>query len=113
MANGIAYDYPITGATAPTAAQSRRFNQVSAIITGDGSATTLTLTHNWNIPAAQLASNFPEYTVEPISGGAPPALEVLNTGPNGRTANAIAFTLSAATSAVFRVRMKRPFAPTQ
>jgi hypothetical protein len=112
LANTIAYEYPTSGATAPTAATMRSHQQMSAAVTGDGSSTSLAITHNWNLSAAQIADQFPWYMVEPISGGNPPGLEC-NNSPTGRAANTITFTLTAPTSAVFRVRLFRPWSPTE
>lgn len=113
MANTIAYEYPITGAGPITAAQARPHQQMSFLVTGDGAATTFTLTHNWGIASTGAggsnANGFPEFTVEGVSGGAPPILECA--APAGKLTNTIVFTQVAATSAVFRVRLKRPWSP--
>jgi hypothetical protein len=108
--NTVTYEWPITGVTAPTAKQSFNHQQVSAVITGDGSATTFTVTHNWNLPAAYYTSNgWPEVEYEYLLAAGYTAAAIISS----KTANAVAFTCTAFTGAGLRVRLKRPWTPTQ
>ena len=113
MANTVAYEWPITGATAPTAAQSKGHQTVSAVVTGDGAGTTFTITHNWNLPATlsgvAYLGPFPEVEFEELlAAGYTAAPLVTNVN---KTANAVAFTCTAFTGAGLRVRLKRPWSP--
>lgn len=106
MANVPAYEYPVVGATAPTAAQMRTHQQMTAVVTGDGSATTFTITHNMNIPAAQLSA-MPEVDFEPILAAGITAAPIVTT----KTANTVVCTVTGFTGAGLRVRVKRPWSP--
>lgn len=108
MANTIAYEYPVAGAVAPTAAQMRTHQQMTAIITGDGSATTFTVTHNFGVAAGDLGQ-FPEVEFEPILAAGITAAPLVTT----KTANTVVFTCVAFTGAGLRVRIKRPWSPTR
>lgn len=57
----ITYNYlnPVTGATPPTAAQAAKHQTIVVAVTGDGTLTGFTVTHNWNISAAQRTAGFP------------------------------------------------------
>lgn len=103
--NTVAYETPVTGATAPTAGQSRTHNQVTAIITGDNAGTTFTVTHNWGLTTAQLAAGaFPRVEFEPLLAAFTTAAPLISS----KTANAVAFTCTAFTGAAFRVVIWRP-----
>lgn len=105
MANTVAYETPVTGATAPTAAQSKNKNTVNALITGDNAATTFTVTHNWNLTAAQQAAGFPIPQVEPTANAGFAA----NVFVASKTANAVTFTCVAFNGPLVRIRLTRPF----
>jgi hypothetical protein len=103
--NTVAYEAPVTGATAPTAAQSKGHNVISAIVTGDGAATSFTITHNWGLTTAQLAAGaFPLVEYEQLLAAGYTAAPLISS----KTANAIAFTNTAFTGAGLRVRITRP-----
>jgi hypothetical protein len=103
--NSVAYEYPISGATAPTAAQIFKHQSMSAIVTGDGSATTFTITHNWNLSTAQLNNGWPWVQLEVILAAGNTAAAVITS----KTANTVVFSCTAFTGAGLRVRLERPF----
>lgn len=107
MANTAAYTFPVSGATPPTAAQSKKKNHVIAVITGDNSATTFDVTHNWNISAADLAAGFPKFNIEPILASGITAAPWVAVA--GKTANTVTFTCTAFTGAGVRVVLERPY----
>jgi hypothetical protein len=103
--NTVAYEAPVTGATAPTAIQSRGHNVISAIVTGDGSATSFTITHNWGLTTAQLAGGaFPLVEYEQLLAAGYTAAPLVNV----KSANAVSFTCTGFTGAGLRVRITRP-----
>lgn len=106
-ANTVTYETPVTGVTAPTAPQSRPHQQVSAVITGDGAATTFVVTHNWNLSAADLASGWAEVELEYLLAAGYTAAALITS----KTANAVNFSCTAFTGAGLRVRVKRPWTP--
>ena len=79
MAITLSYLWPVTGATAPAATQnppqipqsSVKFNEVAVNMVGDGSAVSVTVTHNLQLTAAELGAGFPEVRFEPIVAGGP------------------------------------------
>ena len=103
--NTVTYETPVAGVTAPTAGQSRPHQTVGATITGDGAATTFTVTHNWNISAANLAKGFPFVDTEVLLAAGYTAAVLVTT----KSANAVVFTCTAFTGAGVRVRIQRPF----
>jgi hypothetical protein len=109
MANTVAYEYPVAGATAPTAAQMRTHQQMSAIVTGDGAATTFTITHDFGTSAGDLTFGFPEVTFEPILAAGITAAPFIAS----KTATTIVCTCTAFTGAGLRVRIKRPWSATR
>jgi hypothetical protein len=67
MANTINYLSPVVGATPPTQAQAAVVNTVIATIApGQTNAPTQALTHNLQIPAADISSGWPNVGVEPL-----------------------------------------------
>ena len=103
--NTVAYETPVVGATAPTAIQSRTHNQVTAIVTGDGTATSFTITHNWALTTAQLASGaFPRVEYEFLLAAGYTAAALIAS----KTANTVTFTCTAFTGAGLRVVIWRP-----
>lgn len=109
MANTVAYEYPVVGATAPTAAQSKTKNYVTAVVTGDNAATSFTVVHNWNISAADRAAGFPVPSVQALANGGFAA----NVFVASQTANDVTFTCVAFNGALVRVRLERPFSMTR
>jgi hypothetical protein len=109
MPNTVAYEFPVAGATAPTAAQSKNKNTLAAVVTGDGASTSIVVTHNWNISAADLTAGFPVPTVQALSNAGFAA----NVFVASQTANAITFTCVAFTGALVRIRLTRPFSMTR
>jgi hypothetical protein len=117
-ANTVTYDANGTipsGTTAPTAAQAFGANQISAVITGDATATTFTVTHNWGLTTAQLTAAQPNVTFEPLLAAFYSQGVAGTNGANpfiaSRTTNTVVFTCLAFTGAAFRVVLKRPFSP--
>jgi hypothetical protein len=102
--NTIAYEWPTSGATAPTAPVMSKHQQMTAIVTGDGAATTFTITHNMNISAADLTGGFPEVFFEPILAAGITAAPFIAS----KTANTVVCTCTAFTGAGLRVRVSRP-----
>lgn len=103
--NTVAYEYPITGATAPSGPVMSKHQSLSAVVTGDGSATTFTITHNWNLSTLQLADAFPWVEYEEILTAGYTAAPLVTT----RNANNVVFTCTAFTGAGLRVRLQRPW----
>jgi hypothetical protein len=103
--NTVAYEFPVSGAVAPTAIQSRPHQQVSAVVTGDGAATVFTITHNWGLPAADLTNSFCEVFYEFLLASGYTAAALISS----KTTNAVAFTCTAFAGAGLRVRLKRPW----
>jgi hypothetical protein len=103
-ANTIAYEWPTSGATPPTAPVMSKHQQMTAIITGDGAATTFTVTHNMNISASDLTGGFPEVFPEVILAAGNTALPVITS----KTANTVVFSCTAFTGAGLRIRIRRP-----
>jgi hypothetical protein len=103
--NTVAYEWPATSpsSTPPTAIAMRGHQQLTAIVTGDGTATSFTITHNMHIPTAQLPM-FPEVEFEPILAAGITSAPIVGT----KAADTITFTCSAFTGAGLRVRIKRP-----
>lgn len=52
--------------TPPTPAQAARVSQVTGVVSTDGVATTVTITHNLEIPAEDLTNGLPEVRLEVI-----------------------------------------------
>jgi hypothetical protein len=109
-ANTVTYDANGTipaGTTAPTAAQAFGANQISAVITGDGAATTFVVTHNWGLSTAQLTAAQPNVTFEPLLAAYYTADPLITT----RAANSVTCTVVAFSGAAIRCVLKRPFSP--
>lgn len=110
MANTINYENPSAGgATPPTAQVMRAHQQMSAIITGDGSAVTTVIVHNMNISAADLTLGYPEVETEILLAAGNTAAAIVTT----KTANNVTITNTGFTGAGLRIRVKRPFSPTR
>ena len=109
-ANTIAYETPVVGATPPTATQARPHQQLSAIVTGDATATTFTITHNWGLTTAQLnGGTWPEVEYEYLLAAGYTAASLITS----KTANTVVFSCTAFTGAGLRVRLKKPYSPTE
>lgn len=102
--NTVAYEYPVTGATAPTALQASVVNSLNAVVTGDNSATTFVVTHNWGLSAADLAAGFPIVNTEAILAAGNTAAVIVTT----KATNSVTFTCTAFTGAGLRVNLQRP-----
>jgi len=102
--NTVTYEYPVAGTTAPTASQSSRKNEISAVITGDNSATDFTVTHNWGLSAAELADGWPRVNIEYLLAAGYTAASLITS----KTANTVVFSNTAFTGAALRVRLERP-----
>jgi hypothetical protein len=107
--NTVTYETPVVGVTAPTATQSRPHQQISAVVTGDGAATTFTLTHNWGLTAADLAAGWAEVELEYLLAAGYTAAALITS----KTANTVVFSCTAFTGAGLRVRLKRPWSATR
>lgn len=108
MANTVAYQTPAVatpGSTPPTAAQSAKHNQIAALVTGDGAATSVTITHNWGLSAGQLANLYPLVSFEALLASGNTAAPIVTT----RAANSITLTVTAFSGAGLLVRLQRPF----
>lgn len=103
--NTVAYEYPVSGATAPTASQARTHQSMSAIVTGDGSATSFVITHNWGLSAADLTNGFPWVQLEILITAGYTAAALVTT----KAANSVTFTCTGFTGAGLRVRLERPY----
>jgi hypothetical protein len=110
MANTLNYENPSAGgATPPTAQVMRAHQQMSAIVTGDNSATTIALTHNMAISAAQLALGYPEVEFEPLLAAGITAAPIVTT----KATNTLTVTCTAFTGAGLRIRVKKPWSATE
>lgn len=110
MANAVSYKNPATGATPPTAAQSRIHQTLVALITGDNAATSFVITHNWGLTTAQLTQLFaPWPTFVPLLA----AFWGSNPFISARDANTVTFTCVAFTGAAMDVVLARPFSMLQ
>ena len=106
--NTVAYEYPVSGATAPTAKQNSTHQQMSAIVTGDGSAVSFTITHNWGLSAAQNTNGFPEVEYEELLAAGYTAAPLVTS----KNPNTVVFSCTGFTGAGLRVRLKRPMSTT-
>jgi hypothetical protein len=106
--NTVTYEYPVTGVTAPTAKQNSTHQQMSAVITGDGAATTFTITHNWGLTAAQNTNGFPQVEYEQLLAAGYTAAPLITS----KNPNTVVFSCTAFTGAGLRVRLIRPWSPT-
>lgn len=110
MPNTVTYEAPVSGTVAPTAAQSKNKNTVSAVVTGDGvvTSTSIVITHNWGLTAAQLAQGFPQVVVENLLVGGQAGNPIVA----AKAANSVTLTVVAFTGAALRVRLQRPMSLT-
>ena len=93
--------------TVPGVPSSVRFNQVTALLTGDGAATSVTITHNLQMSAAELAIYWPEVRFEPIIANPPSGFWV-----EARAANTVTVGFTGTSPSAFGlVRIARPDAP--
>lgn len=79
MALNVNFKTPVAGTVAPAAnaaptqyfESSVRFNEVRAEVVGDGTSTSIVITHNLGMSPAELAADFPRVQFEPIAANAP------------------------------------------
>lgn len=110
----VTNEWPLPGGTIntailPTAQTMRAHQQMTVLVTGDGGHFTFTVNHNFALSAAQLADGFPESSTEAILAAGITAAPIVTT----KTANTIIYTCSAFTGQGLRVRIKRPWSPTE
>lgn len=105
MANTVTYKTPTPGITPTTALVAKKKNKTIAIITGDGAATTFTITHNWNVSVADRAAGFPIFSVQNQGAGGAAG----NPFFASQTADAVTFTCTAFTGALIQITLDRPF----
>jgi len=123
MSITVNYEWPVAvpGSTTPAPSNQRPptnipstvpFDTVSALLTGDGVSTTVTITHNLEITAQELTQYFPEVAYEPIVAGAPSQPSTLVRATNSVT---LGFTGAVTTSSVAFgvIRIKRPHSITK
>ncbi len=103
--NTVTYSWPVAGTTAPTASVSKKHQTLIATITGDNSATSFSITHNWALTVAELAAGFPLVFKDSILAAGNTAAAV--TG--AKTTNAVAFTNTAFTGAGLQITLMRPW----
>lgn len=88
--------------TIPTS--SVRYNDVVVQLTGDGVSTTVTITHNLELTAQELAADFPEIHGENLIASAPSGEWILS-----KTSNTVTLGYSGTSVSTFRlVRIRRP-----
>lgn len=98
--------WPATGAVTPPAGTGNNQDSATVDVTTDGTATTVTLTHNLNISAADITAGWPDINIESNGPTGIPATVLIDiTRPV--SANAVVLTF-AAVVATFRVKIKRP-----
>ena len=118
MAISVLYDWPVAtaGSTTPAPASQQvptlpdsttPFNRVRGRIVGDGTATNVSVTHNFGLTAAMLARDYPTVGLEPQLNGNP------TWWVTAKTANALQLNFSAAItngSTAFVFDITRPVA---
>lgn len=75
-----------------------------ATVTGDAAATSFTVTHNWNLTAAELSAGYPNVDIEILLAAGYTAASTITS----KTANAVVFGNTAFTGAGLRVVLSRP-----
>lgn len=110
----VTNEWPLPGGTInssvlPLPATMRTHQQMTVLVTGDGGHFTFTVNHNFNLSTAQLTDGFPEVEFEPILAAGITAAPIVTT----KTANTVVITNSAFTGQGLRVRIKRPWSPTE
>ena len=102
----VTYAYPVTGTTAPTAAQVFNLSLVTAQVSMVDTSTTVTVKHNFALSLAQGSNQFPlvsAYVQTP--GTAIPALAIALTDSNTITLNKLS---AAGTGGTYCVSIQRP-----
>lgn len=118
MAISVNYKTPVSGTVAPTATTAPtqlfestvKYNTVVAELVGDGTSTSVVITHNLEASTAELAADFPDVGVEPLVSGAP-SWWVSTRGTNSVTIGLSATFTSGVTFGV--VKIKRPLSNTR
>ncbi len=103
--NTVTYEAPVAGTTAPTAAQARTHQSLQCTVNGDNSATTIVVTHNWGLSAADLAAGYPFVDTEILLASGNTAAALVTT----KAANSVTLTVTAFTGVGLRIRLQRPF----
>ncbi len=104
-ANTVTYSWPVSGVTAPTAAQSRTHQSIVATITGDGAATSFTMTHNWHLSTAELAAGWPIVVrTELLAAGYTAAITVTS-----KATDTVVFGNTAFSGAGLQITLLRPW----
>lgn len=91
--------------TAPTADQNRTHQSMVAEITGDNSATTFVITHNWGLTTAEQGAKYPYPVFVPILASGVTAAPIATS----RDANSVTFTCTAFTGKGLQVILFRPW----
>ena len=103
----VAYQNPVTGAVAPTAAQALLSNTITASVVFADADTTATITHNFGLTTAQLNLGFPIVSMVQTTSG---TLAVNYSATPGANTVIIAKASTAAGSgSTFNVAIARPF----
>jgi len=123
MAVVLAYNWPVAtpGSTTPPAATTKpptiptppssvAFNSVEVTLTGDNTATTVTITHSLGLTAGELAAGWPKVNFEPLLAAYYTAQPLVGT----KTANQVVINFNTTgVSAFANVRIERPQATTR
>jgi hypothetical protein len=111
------YLHPVAGVTPPTALQSSNAQSVVADVVATADAdTTATITHNFGLSAAELASGDPRIILTPTLSQALTALSawaVTTVATNSITLTKLTSTGSGNASAQLRVSIQRPHSITK
>lgn len=98
------YTYPVTGATAPTAAEMFGKSAVNVEVTTTLYDESIVITHNMALTAAQLAAEWPDVSFEFTALAAATARPVVS----ARAANSITVTGLTPAAGTAIVKIKRP-----
>lgn len=117
MAVTVTYLHPVAGGTAPTALQASNAQSVVADVIATADAdTTATITHNFGLSAAELASGDPRVILTPLISQALTALSawaVTAIATNSITLTKLTSVGSGNASAQLRVSVQRPHSITK
>jgi hypothetical protein len=99
MANAITFKWPNATPTAPVGTLT-----VKGAVVNDGTATTLTITHNLGFTTAELAEGFPEVVIEPTTANFYTETPFVSS----KTANTVVITSAGAAAAHYNITIRRP-----